>query len=243
MGNIFPFVQLKSFENGWRYSGKLKEFIKQRYYSSLVKIDDSKIKDISVFLKGTVLSSRIFKNFAWVLFLTPVPKLQIYVLCERNSKTGDNFTLFFGKESCLIPTEDIYGFAVIYLTLLALIGNDDGIIYNSVDLNEFVKLNTKRKEFRGLIERKCKSAKFNIKNIVNYLDSFQMIKDYKFSRDNVEFVVEPLGNIKIKFLYNREKNEIFISKESVKIYPANLILGFAGLICNALIREFGKQEE
>jgi hypothetical protein len=240
MNNIFPFVQLKSFQNGWRYSGKLKEFIKHKYYGSLVKINDSSIYDISEYLHGTVLTSKIFKNFAWVLYLNPVPNIQIYIFCERNSKSGDNFSIFFGKECEEIPVEDIYGFALIYITLLALIGADETLIRKSAFSDKFVFFDTDKKEYAGLIRKQCLASELSTDKILRKIKKFNSITDYNLSKNKVELVVHPLKSIKFKFIYNNDKREIFILKDSLDFFSSKLIISFTGLICNAIRREFKK---
>ncbi len=243
MSNIFPFVQLKFFENGWRYSGKLKEFLKHKYHSSLAKINDSEIKKISTFLKGNVLESRIFKNFAWVLFLHPVPNLEIYIFCERSSKAGDNFTIFFGKGSSIIPVEEIYGFALIYISMLALIGKNSISTDKILLSDKFIKFPEKHKGHSLLMKRQSVFTKPDMDKLIKNIGMFPIITDYNFSKDTIELIVKPVDNMVIKYIYNADSKKILISETCIKIYPENLIVSFASLICKSIAREFSKVDK
>ena len=230
MNNIFPFIKLQSYKNGWRYSGKLKEFIRIKHYEHLKQIEDKDIEKISKFLNGSILNYRIFKNFAWVLYLNPVPMLEIYIFCERNSKTGDKFNIFFGKDGMAIPTEDVYGFALVYISLLSLIGKNSSIMVKHIELSNLVELEISRVLFSKLEE-------FSGKNILSLSEKIKIIEKVNILKDRFEFTVRFLNNLPITYRIKRDDLKIFVSKDSLTIYPKSLIISIATLLLNAFKRE------
>ncbi len=241
MNNIFPFVNLKSFPNGWKWHGKLREFIKIKYYESLKKIDDNKIGNIAAFLNGSVLNFKLFEIFNWVLYFNPVPSLEIYFICERNEKKGDSFNIFFGKNSNDIPIEEIYGFALIYLVVLSLAGKKNNFLSNILKNEEFISLSNtdlNKNQLKSLIYNKCSAIDFNNKKIIDKIEKYPIITDYTIKNKNIEFIVKPFQNMYFKFNFSENGVDIFVTKESFKFYPENLVVSMAGLLCSSIKREY-----
>ncbi len=244
MGNsIFPFVNLKSFPNGWKWHGKLKEFLKIKYYDNLRNIDDNKISEIADFLNGTILNFKIFDSFNWALYFNPVKNLEIYFLCERGQKRGDNFTILFGKKSSAIPVQDIYGFALIYLISLSFIGKDIKYLNNIINSESFLPLEelvADKTIYKNLIYNKLLQTKMDYKKLIADVENIPLLVDYSISKDKIELLFEIFKNLKMQFIFTNKGNSVMISDSSVKYIPKNMIISLAGLFSNALSKEYRK---
>ncbi len=241
--SIFPFVNLKSFPNGWKWHGKLKEFVKIKYYDKLKSIDDNKIEEIAEFLNGTLLNFKIFDSFNWALYFNPVKHLEIYFLCERAQKKGDNFTILFGKKSSALPVQDIYGFALIYLIFLSFIGNDITYLNQSEISDKFYpieKIVADKSIYKNLIYKKILQPDLNFKKLIDDIENLPLLENYSISKDKIELIFEIFKNLKLKFLFSDEFNNIFISANSINSIPKNMIISLVGLFSNALNREYKK---
>ena len=241
--SIFPFVNLKSFPNGWKWHGKLKEFLKIKYYDNLKSIDDSKIYELASFLNGSLLDFKIFDSFNWAIYFNPVKYLEIYFLCERGQKKGDNFTILFGKKSSNIPVQDIYGFALLYLILLSFIGKDISYI-NKIGKNDnflsIEKVIKNKESYNNLIYNKLKQPDLNFKKLIKDIDNIPLLFDYSISKEKIVLIFKILENLDLKFVFSKQGNNIYISENSIKTIPKNIILSFTGLYINALSREYKK---
>jgi len=242
MSNIFPFITLKSIPNGWKWNGKLKEFIKLKTFPSLKKINDNKIEEIAYFLNGAVLNSKLFRSLSWVLYFNPIPSLGIYLFCERNQKKGDDFRIMFSKDAVNVPAQEVYGFSLIYLTLLASIGSGK---INFLDLNcsdsfiNFEDIVKDSQTYKNLIYKKYSKMNLDFPKLTANINKYPLINDFIIGKDKAEIIVQPIKNILLKFnIQSNKEIKLYINKDAISKYPKNVIISFAGLLFSSFEREF-----
>ncbi|GEM_PF-5237609 len=239
-----PFVNLNSFPNGWKWNGKLKQHIKIKHYNNLKNLDDAQIDQISNFLNGQIMNSKIFSFFNWVIYFNPIPSLEIYFICERNIKKGDNFAMFFSKESGVHPIEELYGFAMIYLTCLSIIGYNKDFHTNILQNDDFIEIEniTSDKKYKNLILNKCYKNQMNIREILKNIEHFNIIQDYTVKKDQITIDIHPIKNIKFRYIESESSKKLMVTKDTLNFYSKKLLISLAVLIFNALNREYLKNK-
>jgi len=235
MSSLFPFITLKSLNNGYTYHGKVKKFLQEDYNEQLKRIDDSKINIIADYLNGVNIQNKLFDALNWSLYINPIPDLEIYLLCAREDEKNE-FSVVYGRNAKNIPTDDVYAFTLMYIITLAKIG-DKTINF---DKQNFTK---KFASIKPLLKSKYKAI------IENYLNSVKLFNvpflEKKFSKStyflvkNNTIFYRVFKDFIIKFNIS-DNIDISVTTDAIKTHGAKLVITFIGLIINALKREMVK---
>ncbi len=235
MSALFPFVTLKSLNEGYAYYGKVKKLLNEEYYNSLNNIQLSNIEKIAKYINGINLKNKIFESLKWLLYLNPIPDLEIYFLCA-NSDNKKEFSVLYGRESRKIPTKEIYAFTLMYILTLSKLGN------NELEFENF-KLNGKLISVKSLTNSSFKET------INRYFDSLKLFNISLFKKklsNYSQFIVKEdsifykvFNDFFIKFRIS-DNNDILVNEDALKKHSENLIITFTGLVINALKREIIK---
>ncbi len=233
MIGAFPFITLKSFPSGYTPYGKIKKLLREDYYNSLIKINDSQIEDIALYMNGVKLKEKLFETLSWGLFFNPIPELEIYFLCERD-ENRHNFSVVYSRNSIVVPTEDVYAFTFMYILILSKIAEGELSTNLSEIPKKFVSLNN---FIKGKYQQNIKNFYKNLSFIEpKVLNRFPNVF-YKKEKDGVViFLYKILDDLFIKFKIGKEK-DIAVTEKSLNLHGKEIVFTFIGLILNAFRRE------
>ncbi len=235
MSQLFPFVTLKSLNNGYTFYSKIKKILKQDYYKELIKINNYDINKIADYFNGINLKSKFFESLNWILYLNPVPNLNIYFL-SAGENSSNKFSVIYGRESKNVPTEEVYGFTLMYIITLSKIGNGSINLKKINTSDKLISLKTISNDtFKTTIERFFNDLK--LLDVPFLKEKLSKISMFSYKNNIIHYNVFKDFFIKIKLDGNKN---IFINKEALNIHGRKIIITFTGLIINALKRELIK---
>ncbi len=235
MSALFPFVTLKSLNDGYSYYGKVKKLLNEEYYNSLKKIKLSDIEKVAKYINGINLKNKIFESLEWLLHINPIPDLEIYFLCATSGNKNE-FSVLYGRDSRKVPTKEIYAFTLLYILTLSRIGNDE-LEFENFELNgKLLSIKSLyNSSFNETIDKYFESLKLlNISLLKKRLSKYS---HFVVKEDSVFYKV--FNDFFIKFRIN-DNNDILINEDAFKKHSSNLIITFVGLVINALKRELIK---
>jgi len=219
----FPFITLKSFPNGYSSYSKIKKLITIDNYNSLIKINDDEIYSIAKYLNGKVIENKIFESLKWILYLNPIPDLEIFFLCERNIDK-DNFSVIYSRDSLVVPTEDVFGFTLIYIGLLSNIGEGK------------INIDDKMKEFISIKQLNMSDESRKIlNNFLNDLKSIQIerVKKHSNLKMSKGFLIYKLLN---DFYLRFNNQDIQIPDHSIEKFGEKVVVSIIGLILKSVLK-------
>ena len=97
----------------------MRQYVRKKYrqdLEGLVNLDPGLLAQL---MRGEILEEKPYTSVKWVLCQQPFRPLELYWLFDHDDEHGADLRILYARKSLVVPTEDAYVFAWDYLALIA----------------------------------------------------------------------------------------------------------------------------
>jgi hypothetical protein len=235
-------VSLGQFETGWGWEAQVRQYARKKYRQDLEGLLGQDPSLLARLLGGKILEGRPYASIKWVLLLKPFRPLELYLLFDHDQDHGADLRVFYARKSLVVPTEDAYVFAWDYLAILARYGRGTFPLEEAGPGGKFLPFRDFAAALSGPLENVSlgprqelllMAAPEVVEVAVRRLDSGA----YQARPDGWEIVWPLLGDCLYRLTVAAGELQIAFDDHGAKKYAPELLISFAWLYLNALLRE------
>jgi hypothetical protein len=235
-------VSLGQFETGWGWEAQIRQYARKKYRQDLEGLRGQDPFLLARLLGGEILEGRPYASIQWVLRLKPFRPLELYLLFDYDGDHGADLRVFYARKSLIVPTEDAYVFAWDYLAILARYGRGSFPLEEAAPGQEFLPFRDFAAALSGPLENVSLGPRREllllaapevVEVAVRRLDSGA----YQAHPDGWEIVWPLLGDCAYRLQVSAGELQIAFDDHGARKYAPELLISFAWLYLNALLRE------
>jgi hypothetical protein len=191
---------------------------------------------------GEILEGRPYASIQWVLRLKPFRPLELYLLFDYDADHGADLRVFYARKSLIVPTEDAYVFAWDYLAIVARYGRGSFPLEAAGPGKEWLPFRDFAAALSGPLENVSLGPRRDlllmaspevVEVAVRRLDSGV----YQATPEGWEIVWPLLGDLLYRLQVSSGELQIAFDDHGARKYAPELLISFAWLYLNALLRE------
>jgi hypothetical protein len=235
-------VSLGQFETGWGWEAQIRQYARKKYRQDLEGLRGQDPFLLARLLGGEILEGRPYASIQWVLRLKPFRPLELYLLFDYDGDHGGDLRVFYARKSLIVPTEDAYVFAWDYLAILARYGRGSFPLEEAAPGPKFLPFRDFAAALSGPLENVSLGPRREllllagpevVEVAVRRLDS----GTYQARPDGWEVVWPLLGDCAYRLQVSAGELQIAFDDHGARKYAPELLISFAWLYLNALLRE------
>ncbi len=239
-------MTLGHFEAGSGWEAQVRQYVRKKYRQDLAGLSRLDPEKLARLLGGELLPGRPYASVRWVLLLKPFRPLEVYLLFDEDPEFGTDVRVFYARKSLAIPTEDAYVFAWDYLAVLARYGRGDFPLEEAGPGAEFLSFadfappeaSSMEAVSRGAREEALALLKpETVEVALRRLD----VGLYVPAATGWEVTWPLLGDLAFR-LRGPAKIDLAFDHNGARKYAPELLMSFAWLYINALLREARRVE-
>jgi hypothetical protein len=235
-------VTLGHFEAGSGWEAQVRQYIRKKYRQDLDGLAGVDPGALAGLFRGELLPGRPYATIQWVMRLTPFRPLEIYLLFDQDPEFGTDLRVFYARKSLAVPTEDAYVFAWDYVALLARYGRGQFSLDNPGPGAEWLPFHDFAPDGAGPMKDVSLGAREEILEVVTpevVEVAWRRLDCGTFAAGGGDWeVVWPLlGDLAFRFRRSSTGSEMAFDRHGAGKYGPELLLSFAWLYINALLRE------
>jgi hypothetical protein len=110
---------LQHFEAGWGWDAQVRQYVRKKYRQDLEGLTGLDPHRLARILRGEILEDKPYATVRWAMRQRPFRPLEMYWLFDHDDEHGADLRVLYARKSLMVPTEDAYVFAWDYLALMA----------------------------------------------------------------------------------------------------------------------------
>jgi hypothetical protein len=235
-------VSLGQFETGWGWEAQIRQYARKKYRRDLEGLLHLTPEPLARLLGGEVLKGRPYASIKWVIRVKPFRPLELYLLFDYDGDHGADLRVFYARKSLIVPTEDAYVFAWDFLAIVARYGRGAFTLEEAGPAKEFLPFRDFAAGLSGPLENVSlgprqelllMAAPEVVETAVRRMDSGA----YRANPDGWEIVWPILGDCAYRLRVASRELEVAFDGHGAQKYAPELLISFAWLYLNALLRE------
>lgn len=235
-------MSLGQFETGWGWEAQIRQYARKKYRQDLEGLLHLDPELLARLLGGEILEGRPYASIKWVLRLKPFRPLELYLLFDYDPDHGADLRVFYARKSLTVPTEDAYVFAWDYLAVVARYGRGTFPLQEAGPGREFLPFRDFAAALSGPLENVSLGPRQEllllaspavVEVAVRRLDSGV----YQTSPAGWQIIWPILGDCAYRLEVADRDLLIAFDDHGAKKYAPELLISFAWLYLNALLRE------
>ena len=236
-------MTLGHFEAGHGWEAQLRQYITKKYRRDLAGLGELDPNRLAGLLRGEILQGRPYATVQWVLRLAPFRPLELYFLFDDDPEFGADLRVFYARKSLVVPTEDAYVFAWDYLAILARYGRGAFSLAESSPGPDWLPFPDIAPDTGGPMENVSLGAREELLRLLSpdLLQVALMRLDTGALAEEAPGgwgVVWPLlGDLAFRLRCLPDGIELAFDSHGGRKYAPELLVSFAWLYINALLRE------
>jgi hypothetical protein len=235
-------VTLKDFEGGWGWDAQVRQYVRKKYRQDLAGLAALDPAPLARLLGGELVDAVPYAGVRWVLRLVPFRPLELVWLFVVDEEFGPDLRVYYAPKSLVVPTEDAYVFAWDYLAVLARYGRGAYSLEEAGPAPEWLSFT----EFAPSGAAPIKDVAVGVREeLMRRLDA-RLVEvavarldrgEARTLSDGWEVNWRVLGDLAFRLSCQQGRAEFAFDRHGARKYAPELLLSFAWLYINALLRE------
>ncbi len=235
-------MTLKDFEGGWGWDAQVRQYVRKKYRDDLAGLAALDPRPLARLLGGELLDALPYAGARWVLRLVPFRPLELYWLFVVDEEFGHDLRVYYARKSLAVPTEDAYVFAWDYLAVLARYGRGAYPLAEAGPDPEWLPFT----DFAPAGAGPVKDAALGVRDELLRLVEAPLVEVAVARLDRGEARALPdgwevswrlLGDLAFRLSWRQGQAEFAFDRHGARKYAPEILLSFAWLYINALLRE------
>jgi hypothetical protein len=235
-------VSLGQFETGWGWEAQIRQYARKKYRRDLEGLLPLNPEPLARLLGGEVLEGRPYASIKWVIRVKPFRPLELYLLFDYDGDHGADLRVFYARKSLIVPTEDAYVFAWDFLAIVARYGRGAFTLEEAGPGKEFLPF----RDFAAGLSGPLENVSLGPRQELLLLAAPEVVETavrrmdtgvYQATADGWEIVWPILGDCAYRLRVAAGDLQVAFDDHGAKKYAPELLISFAWLYLNALLRE------
>lgn len=235
-------MSLGQFETGWGWEAQIRQYARKKYRQDLAGLRHLDPEGIARLMGGEILEGRPYASIQWVLRLKPFRPLELYLLFDYDQDHGADLRVFYARKSLTVPTEDAYVFAWDYLAIAARYGRGTFLLDEAGPGQKFLPF----RDFAAALSGPLENVSLGPRQELLLMASPEVVEVAVRRLDSGVYQTEPegwevvwpiLGDCAYRLRVASGELEVAFDNHGARKYAPELLISFAWLYLNALLRE------
>jgi hypothetical protein len=235
-------VSLQHFETGWGWEAQLRQYVRKKYRRDLEGLTALDPFLLARLLRGEILADKPYATVKWVLRQQPFRPLELYLLFDHDPEHGPDLRILYARKSLVVPTEDAYVFAWDYLALIARYARGSLPLAEAAPGPDWLPFS----EFAPVAASPIKEVALGARQEILPLLTPEMVQVALARLDIGVSEAVPggwqvawpiLGDLAMRLRQTGPETEVAFDSHGARKYAPEILLSFAWLYINALLRE------
>lgn len=235
-------MSLGQFETGWGWEAQIRQYARKKYRQDLEGLRSLDPGLLARLMGGEVLEGRPYASIQWVLRVKPFRPLELYLLFDYDGDHGADLRVFYARKSLIVPTEDAYVFAWDYLAVVARYGRGSFPLEEAGPGKEFMPF----RDFAAALSGPLENVSLGPRRELLLMASPEVVEVavrrldsgvYQATAEGWEIVWPLLGDLLYRLRVSSGELQIAFDDHGAGKYAPELLISFAWLYLNALLRE------
>ena len=235
-------MSLGQFETGWGWEAQIRQYARKKYRQDLEGLRQLDPFLLARLLGGEILEGRPYASIQWVLRLKPFRPLELYLLFDYDGDHGADLRVFYARKSLIVPTEDAYVFAWDYLAVLARYGRGSFPLEEAGPGKAFLPF----RDFAAALSGPLENVSLGPRQELLLMAAPEVVEvavrrldtgTFQAKADGWEIVWPLLGDLLYRLQVSSGEMQIAFDDHGAQKYAPELLISFAWLYLNALLRE------
>ena len=110
---------MQHFEAGWGWDAQLRQYVRKKYRADLEGLISLDPLPLARLMRGEILPEKPYGSVQWVMWQKPFRPLELFWFFDHDAEHGADLRILYARKSLTVPTEDAYVFAWDFLALIA----------------------------------------------------------------------------------------------------------------------------
>jgi hypothetical protein len=225
----------------------LRQYISKKYrqdLEGLVNLDPGLLAQL---MRGEILAEKPYASVKWVLCQQPFRPLELYWLFDHDAEHGADLRILYARKSLAVPTEDAYVFAWDYLALIARYARGTFPLAPAAPGPDWLPFSDFAPSTASPVQEVAMGPRQELLNLIS-----PEVVEIALSRLDVGTceavpggwkVTWPiLGDLSMRLSQTGSGSEVSFDNHGALKYAPELLMSFAWLYVNALLRECRRVE-
>jgi hypothetical protein len=233
---------LQHFEAGWGWDAQVRQYVRKKYRQDLEGLTRLDPHLLARLLRGEILDEKPYATVHWAMRQRPFRPLELYWLFDHDDEHGADLRVLYARKSLAIPTEDAYVFAWDYLALIARYARGTFPLEDAAPGPDWLPFS----DFAPTAASPVKEVAMGPRQELLKLLSSDVVEVALARLDvgacealtggwQVSWPI--LGDLAMRLSQNGDDSEVAFDSHGARKYAPELLMSFAWLYVNALLRE------
>jgi hypothetical protein len=233
---------LQHFEAGWGWDAQLRQYVRKKYrqdLEGLVNVDPVLLAQL---LRGEILDEKPYASVKWVMCQHPFRPLELYWLFDYDAELGADLRILYARKSLAVPTEDAYVFAWDYLALIARYARGTFPLAPAAPGPDWLPFSDFAPSAASPVQDTAMGPRQELLNLLS-----PEVVEVALSRLDIgaceavpggwQVTWPILGDLSMRLSQTGNGSEVAFDSYGASKYAPELLMSFAWLYVNALLRE------
>jgi hypothetical protein len=235
-------VTLQHFEAGWGWDAQLRQYVRKKYrqdLEGLVHLDPARL---AALMRGELLDDKPYATVQWVMRQRPFRPLELYWLFDHDPEHGPDLRILYARKSLVVPTEDAYVFAWDNLAVLSRYGRGTFSLSAGCPGPEWLPFGDFAPTAASPIQEVALGPREELlrllsPDVVEVALARLDIGTGGLVPDGWQASWPILGDLAMRLTQTGSGTEVAFDSHGARKYAPELLMSFAWLYINALLRE------
>jgi hypothetical protein len=233
---------LQHFEAGWGWDAQVRQYVRKKYRQDLEGLTSLDPYLLAHLLRGELLEEKPYATVHWAMRQRPFRPLEMYWLFDHDAEHGPDLRILYARKSLVIPTEDAYVFAWDNLALIARYARGTFPLEAAAPGPDWLPFS----DFAPTAASPIKEVALGPRHELLKLLTPDLV-EVAMARLDVgacegipsgwQVTWPILGDLAMRLSQNGEGSEVAFDSHGARKYAPELLMSFAWLYINALLRE------
>jgi len=220
----------------------VRQYVRKKYRQDLEGLVHLDPRPLARLLRGELVEERPYGTIQWVMRQRPFRPLELFWLFDYDAEHGADLRVLYPRKSLVVPTEDAYVFAWDYLALLARYARGAFPLVDAAPGPEWLPF----ADFAPTAASPIKEVALGPREEVLRLLTLDLV-EVALARLDVgvaealpggwQVAWPVLGDLALRLRQDEEGAEVAFDSHGARKYAPELLMSFAWLYLNALLRE------
>ena len=238
---------MQHFEAGWGWDAQLRQYVRKKYRQDLEGLIHLDPNLLAPLMRAELLEEKPYATVKWVLRQQPFRPLELYWLFDHDADHGADLRILFARKSLKVPTEDAYVFAWDFLAVLARYARGSFPLTAAAPGPDWLPFS----DFAPTAASPIQEVALGPREELLRLVSLDVVEVALARLDVGVCAAAPggwqatwpiLGDLAMRLRQTGSVSEMAFDSHGARKYVPELLMSFAWLYINALLRECRRVE-
>ena len=242
MATFNDLVTLQHFEGGWGWDAQVRQYVRKKYRQDLEGLTHLDPDLLARLMRGEILEEQPYASVQWVMRQQPFRPLEMYWLFDHDAEHGVDLRVLYARKSLVIPTEDAYVFAWDYLAVMARYARGSFPLAAASPGPDWLPFSDFAPSAASPIQETALGPREELLKLLS-LDVVEValtrldIGTCEATPGGWQVAFPILGDLAMRLRQTGDSSEVAFDSQGARKYAPELLMSFAWLYINALLRE------